>query len=336
MRSAVNSSVIACAAVASIGALAITPLAPPPDVHAPPPVTHEVRLAADSVPLGAIPLAFLRNQLTFCGLICPSIVQLVLTVPIGAVQSPVAFLGALQSGSLLKAIGAAAESVTAPADAATTGIITPDVFTVVPKSIETTLDVAVVQAINVAAAVLQPGELIPAVETAQEKILQALDEPATDPPSMLPTGAQGFVENAAVAGINVVDAIAFQAGELLLAGLVHTANVSATELANTGNVGEALGAGAAAAAGVIAQAGGIVTGAVNTAATNVGDSLHQTAPSTTQTTTATTTPVQSTVLTRATPKVVTAEPAKSVVQDLNKASHRGSNGTKAGGAKHGR
>jgi hypothetical protein len=252
-------------AIASLGAAVISPPVPSQEPRGAP----AVRLAADAVPLGAIPLGFLRNQLVFCSLICPSIVQLVTTVPLGAAQAPIAFAGALQSGSLLRALGAAAESVTAPADAATTGIITPDVFIVVPKSIGKTLEVAVVQAINVGEAALRPGELGPAVETARTKILQALDEPATFPPSDLPTGAQGVLEVAAVAAISITDAVAFQAGELLLAGVVHTANVAATELANTGDPGAALAAGVSAAGVAVAQAGGVVADAVNAAAADL-------------------------------------------------------------------
>lgn len=280
---------------ASIGALGLT--GAPPPAAPPAPATREVRLAAASVPLGAIPVAFLRNQLTFCQLICPSIVQLVTTVPLGVVEAPASFVSALQSGSLLQAIGAAAESVTAPADVATTGIITPDVFIVVPKSVGKTLEVTVVQAINVGEALLQPGELIPAVETAREKILEALDQPATFPPSDLPTGAQGVLENVAVAAVSIPVAVAFQAGELLLEGAVHTANVTATELADTGNVGEALSAGRGAATAVLAQAGGIVTDAVHTALTNINDARHQPGPAATTTTTKTTTKATATATT---------------------------------------
>jgi hypothetical protein len=271
-------SLMTIGVAASVGALAITPSAPPSE-QVTGRAAPDVRLAADSVPLGAIPAAFLRNQLTFCGLICPSIVQLVTTVPIGVAEAPVSFLGALPSGSLLEAIGAAAESVTSPADTATTGIITPDVFIVVPKALGTTLDVTVVQAINVAESVVRPGQLVPAIETAREKILEALNQPATFPPSNLPTGANGLLENVAVAAVNIPVAIAFQAGELLLAGAVHTANVTATELADTGNPGEALAAGGAAATHVINQAGGIVTDAVHTAVDDIRGSLHEPASS---------------------------------------------------------
>ena len=313
MRGPIRSAVISGVAVAGVGALAVTPLAPPPEVQSPPTAVPQVRLAAASVPLGAIPAAFLRNQLTFCELICPSIVQLVVTVPIGAAESPVAFVEALQSGSLLKAVGAAAESVTAPADAATMGTITPDVFIVVPKAVQKALEVTVVQAINVGAAVLQPGGFIPAVETAREKILEALNQPATNPPSTLPTGAQGLVEVAAVEGINVADAIAFKAGELLLEGVVHTANVTATELANTGNVAEALGAGAATATAVVNQAGGIVADAVNTASTNILAAVHHDSASATTTNLGVTQPktVTMTVAAHSTPTGLKSDPTKS-------------------------
>jgi hypothetical protein len=157
------------------------------------------------------------------------------------------------------------------------------VFIVVPKALGTTLDVTVVQAINVAESVVRPGDLVPAIETAREKILEALNQPATDPPSNLPTGANGLLENVAVAAVNIPVAIAFQAGELLLAGAVHTANVTATELADTGNPGEALAAGGTAATAVIGQAGGIVKDAVDTAVTNIRGSLHEPASSAVET-----------------------------------------------------
>jgi hypothetical protein len=283
-------SLMTVGVAAGIGALAITPSAPPSERPAAP----DVRLAADSVPLGAIPAAFLRNQLTFCGLICPSIVQLVTTVPIGAAEAPLSFLAALPSGSLLKAIGAAAESVTSPADIATTGIITPDVFIVVPKAVGNALDVTVVQAINVGEAVLRPGQLVPAIESAREHILAALNTPASDPPSPVPTGANGLLENVAVAAVSIPVAVAFQAGELVLAGAVHTANVTATELADTGNPGEALAAGGAAATHVINQAGGIVADAVHTAVDNIRGSLHEPASAAVQ----------------ASPKVAAPQPVK--------------------------
>jgi hypothetical protein len=282
MRPKTSSSVRMGAAMASACALALTPVAAATEVHALPvalpAAAYDVRLAADPVPIGAIPLAFLNNQLTFCGLICPSIAQLLVTVPLGVLSAPVAFIGGLQSGSLLKAIGAAAESVTSPADIATSGIINPDVFIVVPKALLSTLEISVVQGLNVVMSLANPGQFLPTVETAREKILQALNEPATNPPSTLPVGAQGIIQVAAANLVNVAVVVAFQSGELLLAGAVHTANVVATELANTGNIGDALAAGVTAASASLAQAGGLAADAINTAVKEIGAAAHQVSP----------------------------------------------------------
>jgi hypothetical protein len=326
MRSTMNSFVTITAA-ASIGALAVTPLAIPPPPSVPEaPQAANVALAADSasldsVPIGALPVAFVRNQLIFCSLICPSVVQLVTTVPIGVAQAPVAFVGGLQTGSLLRAVGAAAESVTGPADIATTGIINPDVFIVVPKAVGVTLPIVVVQAFNIGHALGRPGELVPTIETAREKILEALNTPAV-PFTPLPSGAQGLAEVATVAGVNVFDAVAFRAGELLISGAVHTANVTATELANTGNARDALAAGAAAANEVGGVARGIVTAAVDKAASDIRGALPERPAVTAR-------PAVSAVSTRtATPPAsgrVGAGPvaavAKSAVHNLNRAVH---------------
>jgi len=261
------------AAAATIGALVVTPLAtpPPPPVPAVPQADH-VRLAADSVPIGAIPVAFVRNQLLFCSLICPSVIQLVTTVPVGVAQAPVAFVGALQTGSILRAVGAAAESVTNPADVATAGIINPDVFIVVPKAVGVTLPIVVVSAFEIGQAVLHPGQLIPTIQASRANILEALNTPAV-PFTPLPSGAQGLPEVAAVAGVNLLDAFAFRAGELLISGAVHTVNVAATELADTGNVRDAIGAGAAALHEVRGVTHPIVTDAVAQAVADVRGAL---------------------------------------------------------------
>ncbi|MCV7214999.1 hypothetical protein H7J51_06845 [Mycobacterium crocinum] len=62
-------------------ALSITPLAPPVEARIAHVAVPDIELTA--APIGAIPLAFLRNQLTFCSLICPFIVQGAVTIPIG-------------------------------------------------------------------------------------------------------------------------------------------------------------------------------------------------------------------------------------------------------------
>ncbi|MUL83607.1 MULTISPECIES: hypothetical protein [unclassified Mycolicibacterium] len=79
--------------------LVAAPVAPPPDFHTPPIVRAQVRLTA-APPLGAIPIAFLRNQAQYCDVICPFIVQGVVTLPLAAAQTPVAFLNALTTNAL--------------------------------------------------------------------------------------------------------------------------------------------------------------------------------------------------------------------------------------------
>ena len=274
MRAQGRLSVVACLAAA---ALTVAALALPPQPHEPYSLTREVRLAAAPA-LGAIPLAFVRNQFQYCSLICPHAVQGAVTVPIAAAQTPTIFVGSLAStGSLLKAFGAAAASVTGPANAATTPLINNDVFLVVPKAFHA-LDVAVVEAFNVGGAVLKPGQFVDAIQNGRTNILGALDQPVGPPTT--PTGATNILQVVSVEVINVATAVAFQAGELLLAGVVQTVDAAAQELARSGHPGAALAAGAHQATQTLATAGGIVRDAVHTALTNVRDSLADPFPST--------------------------------------------------------
>jgi hypothetical protein len=281
MRAHIRSSVVAGIAVIGIGALAIAPVAPAPAPHAPPSVTREVRLTAAPA-LGAIPLAFIRNQFQYCSLICPFAVQGAITVPIAAAQAPATFLGSLAAtGSPLRAIGAAAASVTGPANAAFTPLINNDVFLVVPKAFHA-LDVAIVEALNVGAAVFTPSEFLQAVQNGRTNILRALNQPVGPPTT--PTGARNIVQVLAVEAVNVTTAVAFQAGELLLVGVVQIADAAARELAQSGDPAAALAAGAAQARQVFSTASAPVVSAVNTAVTNISNSLADPFPPTATTT----------------------------------------------------
>ena len=264
-----------------IAALAVAPLAPPSVPHPPPTVSREVQLTA-APELGAIPLAFIRNQFQYCSLICPFAVQGAITVPIAAAQTPATFVGSLAStGNLFKAIGAAAASVTGPANAAVTPLINNDVFLVVPKAFHA-LDVAIVEAFNVGAAVFTPDEFVQAVQNGRTNILNALNQPVGPPTT--PTGARNILQVISVEAVNVTTAVAFQAGELLLAGIVQVADAAAQELARSGDPVAALAAGAAQAGQVIATASAPVISAVNTAVTNISESLADPFPSTPKTT----------------------------------------------------
>ena len=254
---------------------------PPPESPAPTTVVREVRLAA-SPPLGAIPAAFIRNQLEYCGVICPHVVRGAITVPIAAALSPVTFLGALGSTqSISRAIGVAAASVTGPANAAVTPIIVNDLDLVLPKA-QHALNVAIVEAFNVGAALPQPGEVPQAVQNARSRILDALNEPMGPPTT--PTGARNILQVVTVETVNVASAVVFQAGELLLLGVVQTADATAQELAQSGDPAAALAAGVNQAGTVINAAGGRVASAVDTALTNISDSLNDPFPSTATTT----------------------------------------------------
>jgi hypothetical protein len=275
MRAYARLSVVACLTAAAT--VTATALAPPPQPLAPLPVTHEIQLAAAPA-LGAIPLAFVRNQFQYCSLICPYAVQGAITVPVGAVQAPATFLGTFgTTGSLFKAFGAAAASMTGPANAAVTPLINNDVFLVVPKAFHA-LDVAVVEAFNIGGAVLTAGQFVDAIQNGRTNILAALDQPVGTPTT--PTGATNILQVVSVEVINVVTAVAFQAGELLLAGVVQVADAAAQELARSGNPVSALNAGAAQATQTLATAGGIVRDAVDTAVTNIRDSLADPFPAT--------------------------------------------------------
>jgi hypothetical protein len=284
MRGRIRSGLVTTVAAVGIGALVVAPLAPPPAAPAPPTEVHDVQLAAATAPpLGAIPLAFINNQFQYCSVICPHVVQGAVTVPIATVLTPVTFLGSLQTtGSLLQSIGAAAASVTGAANAAATPIIENDVYRVVPKAFNN-LEVAVVELINVGAAVFQPSEFLQTVNTARERILAALNQPLP-PPAPTETGAETLPQVLAVEAIKVFSAVAFQAGELVLLGLVQTADAAVQELAQSGDPGAALAAGAAQASETVATAGGIVKDAVDTAVTNISASFNDPFPSATKTT----------------------------------------------------
>ncbi|MCV6983111.1 hypothetical protein H7I53_23195 [Mycolicibacterium pulveris] len=229
-------------------------------------------MAAAAPPLGAIPLAFINNQFQYCSVICPHVVQGLVTIPIAVVMTPVTFLGALAAtGAPLRALGAAAATVTGAANAAATPIIENDVFRVVPKAFNN-LEVAVVELLNVAAAVSRPGEFLQELNSARANILAALNQPLP-PPVPTETGARTLPQVLAVEAIRVFAAVAFQAGEILLLGVVQTADAAAQELALSGDPVAAIEAGVAQAAESLTVAGGIVRDAADTALTNISAAL---------------------------------------------------------------
>lgn len=266
MYARVRSSVLTTIAVGALVAAA-----PPARPELPPPIHRDVALTAAPA-LGAIPLAFLRNQGQYCSLICPYVVQGVVTVPLGVLQAPGAFLDALSAGTLTQALGAAAVSITQPANAAAEGIILNDVDHVVPKAFNN-LEVAVVQLTDVGAAILTPARLPATISTARQTILDALNQ-QLPPPAPTVTGARTLPQVVVVEAIKVSAAVAFEAGELGLLGIVQTADAGAQELARSGDPAAAVTAAAGEAGKVVRQASSIVTDSVDTAVKNVAAAVR--------------------------------------------------------------
>jgi hypothetical protein len=263
-------------AVAGIAALAAAPLTPAPQALSAPTVTREIRLAA-AVPPGGLITSFLGNQVLYCSLICPSLVQGVVSVPINVLQTPLTFVTALQSGDLLKAIGTAAASVTGPADAALTRAIINDGTLVAPRA-QNALEVAVVGLLNIAPAAAGglPG-IVTAIETARQDTFDALNAKvvANPPPLAMP---HGVVQVATVEGINVIGSIIFPALNDVLFGIVQVPDAVAQTLAQTGDPVRAVGAGVSTATTLLNDAGDTIGAAVATAVTNIRAAVQEAHP----------------------------------------------------------
>ena len=110
------------------------PCAPPRHSHERPTAAHEVRWPQPR-PRLTIPLAFIRNQFSTAASSARMRCRRAITVPDRQRCRPPAFLArSRRPARLFKAFGAAAASVTGPANAAVTPLINNDVFLVVPKA----------------------------------------------------------------------------------------------------------------------------------------------------------------------------------------------------------
>ena len=149
---------------------------------APPAVSHDIRLAAATVPPGGLITSFLGNQVTYCSIICPLLVDTAVTAIATTLQTPGVFVNALQSGDLWKAIGITAASVTGPVNAAAQAAILADGTLVAPRALNA-FEVGVVGLLNVipAAAGGLPG-IVRAIETAREDTFTALNLPIVPNP----------------------------------------------------------------------------------------------------------------------------------------------------------
>ena len=264
-------------AVVGITAMAAAPLAPVTQSQSPPTVAQDVRLAAATVPPGGLVTSFLGNQVIYCSIICPLLVQTAVTPFVATLQAPGTVLTALQSGDLLKAIGVTAASVTGPTTAAAEAAILADGSIPAPRALNA-FEVGVVGLLNVipAAAGGLPG-IATAIETARQDTFTALNLPIVPnpTPTVMP---HGVVQVAVVGAINVVAAVIFPAFNDVLAGVFQIPNAVAQELAATGNPVRAVAAGVNTAAGVVTAAATVIADSVVTAVSNIRTAAGQSLP----------------------------------------------------------
>jgi hypothetical protein len=255
-------------ALVGIGAMTAASVAPATQSQSPPAVAQDVRLAAATVPPGGLLTSFLNNQVTYCSIICPLLVQTAVTPVVATLQTPGTFLTALQAGDLLKAIGVAAASVTGPTNAAAAAAILADGSIPAPRALNA-FEVAVVGLLNVipAAAGGLPG-IAAAIQTARQDTFDALTLPVVpnQPPTVVP---HGVVQVAVVSALNVVGAIIFPGFNHILSGAFEVPDAVAQELAATGDPVRALAAGVNAAVAAVTAAGAVVADSVATAVSDI-------------------------------------------------------------------
>ncbi|PXX08012.1 hypothetical protein [Mycolicibacterium moriokaense] len=269
IRTCLHAGVTATAiAVVGIVGMAAVPLAPVTQSQPPPTVAQNVRLTAATVPPGGLLTSFLGNQLIYCSLICPLLVQTAVTPVVTSLAAPGTFLTALQSGDLLKAIGVAAASVTGPTNAAAEAAIVTD-GSIPAKRALNAFEVGVVGLLNIVpAGAGGPAGILAAIETFRQDTFTALNLPIM--PNPAPTVVpHGVVQVAVVGALNVVGAVIFPAFNHILSGAFETPDAVAQELAATGNPALAVAAGVNTAAGEVAAAVTDIADSVVTAVNSI-------------------------------------------------------------------
>jgi hypothetical protein len=267
MRDLVRSSVTTGIAVAAVGALAVTPATLPAEVHSPPTVATNVRLAAVTTattatpPLGALIGQFITNQGQNCALVCPFIVQLAVAPAVNFAIIPFTFAQELQSpGTLLQAIARTDATVSGALNDAVTGIINNDLNGPLPRA-QNALEVALVGLIDIGVTgVTQPGGILGAINTARTDFFGALQQP---PGTMGPPVVHNALEAGVVRAIEVTSALTFQAPERLLLGVTQAANALFSTLGNTGDIGAALRAVGASIATSVSESLAFIPRALN-------------------------------------------------------------------------
>lgn len=249
------------AAIAAVGITGIAAMGAPPLAPTIPTYSQDAILAATAVPLGGLLTSFVGNQGVYCSIICPLLVDTGTTAAMTTLQAPAVFASALQSGDVLKAIGAAAASVTGPTDDAAAAAILADGTLVAPRALNA-FEVGVVGLLNVMSAV--PGgvsAVIDAIQAARQRTFDALNAPIVPNPAPLAT-PEGLTQVTVISAINVIAAVIFPAFNDVLGAVFSAPDAAAQELASSGDPARALAAGMNSA-----------TNSLNAAVTVVSESL---------------------------------------------------------------
>lgn len=273
------------AGVATTGLCALaaaTVMAGPPVPERPVPVSREVTLTAAAVPPGGLLASLLINQVRYCAIICPLVVDTALTAGVTTLGVPATFLSALRVGDLLQAVGAAAASVTGPTNEAAQAAILADGSRVAPRALNA-LEVGVVGLLDVLPATADgvPG-VIDALQTAREDTFAALNAPIVADPA--PTARpDGVLQVVVVESLNVVGALIFPAFNQVLSAVFDAPDAFARELADSGSLGRAVGAGVRTAAGHVHAAVSTVGQTVHTGLRHVATAIEESRPHRTST-----------------------------------------------------
>jgi hypothetical protein len=274
LRPGVSAKTIAAAGIA---AAAVAPLVTVTEGDALPAMTTpDVRLAAaTTVPPGGLITSFLGNQVIYCSLICGPLLQTGVTPVVTSLGAPVVFVDALQSGNVLKALGAAAASVTGPTNAIGTIATNRDGMLVAPRALNA-FETGVVGILNIAPAAAAGGVpgILTAIQDARQNTFDALNATIQkNPPST--ANPQGVVEVAAVGALNVGGSIIFDGLNDIILGGLGAPDAAAQTLAATGDPVRAVAAGAAVTAGSVNAAITVVTKATTKAINDVRNATPQ-------------------------------------------------------------
>ncbi|GAB2529672.1 hypothetical protein [Nocardia heshunensis] len=199
--------------------------------------------ATAAVPPGGLITSFLRNQGTYCSIICPLGAQTADTVVTTVQQAPGALSAALQVEDPARALGVTAASITGPTSVAAQRGIVADGTLVAPRALNA-FEVGVVGLMNVGpTATGGLPAVAAAVETAREDTYAALNAPIVPDPAPLAV-PHDPVQAAVLGVIDAGAAVAFPAFNTMLTAAVQAPDAAARELTATGDPAQALTAGA--------------------------------------------------------------------------------------------